>query len=167
MLPMYEARKKLLLYLFQYLYIVCNTLAHLAVQHTCTTPQHTCYPDGATHMHKNVRDTLATLAVQPTCTKTSPLHLTCCQAVQPTCTKIVPSAFYYLIYHSKTIGDIQFLLWQRWSFLTDKVLTFPSIYFHVKMIYSKACALGFWVTRYPTPPKDPEAKNPLASSAKP
>ena len=149
MLPMYEARKKLLLYLFQYLYIVCNTLAHLAVQHTCTTPQHTCYPDGATHMHKNVRDTLATLAVQPTCTK------------------IVPSAFYYLIYHSKTIGDIQFLLWQRWSFLTDKVLTFPSIYFHVKMIYSKACALGFWVTRYPTPPKDPEAKNPLASSAKP
>ena len=41
--------------------------------------------------------------------------------------KIIPSAFYYLIYHCKTIRDIQFLLWQRWSFLTDKVLIFDTL----------------------------------------
>ena len=84
-----------------------NTHASLAVQHTCTTI---------------VRNTLATLAVQPTCTKMSLCIWLATLVVQPTCTKNVPSAFCYLINKSKTIGDIQYFLWQRSSFLTDKVL---------------------------------------------
>ena len=134
MLPMYKTRKTTTILIPISLYRMqhtCppsgttnmyDTATHMLPwrcnPHAQKCPRHTCYPGGATPMHENAPSTFNLLPGGAT-------HMH----------KIVPSAFYYLIYHSKTIRDIQFLLWQRWSFLTDKVLTFPSIYFHFKMIY--------------------------------
>ena len=114
--------------------------------------QHTCQPGSTTHMYDAAAHLLPWQCNPHAKKGAGNPHA---RNGTPLC--IVPSTFDYLINNSKTIGDIQFLLWQSWSFLTDKVLTFPSRYFHVKTDLSEGMRSGVPFHSPPHSTKDPTA----------